>query len=188
MKNLVLKVMVAIVFVTGSYHEANSQASFLGNNSNDPVDFIGWDNTVGNPLRIRHDANRPIIFSTNTIERMRIAQWGNVAVGGVQFANPTAKFEASLRNDNAAAAPNFESTTISGLNRFQSEGDIINRAFRGSSIAGNLGGEDFNGNNFGGTFWATLASINVGVVGVAAFHENGVPGGDNLLVIMVLAS
>lgn len=38
-------------------------------------DFVGWDNTmVNDPLQIRHDANQPIEWYTNAIERMRLSQ------------------------------------------------------------------------------------------------------------------
>ena len=35
-------------------------------------DFVGWDNTNGFPLEIRHDANQPIDWYTDSIQRMRL--------------------------------------------------------------------------------------------------------------------
>lgn len=41
-------------------------------NAGSTGDFVGWDNTMLNdPLMIRHDANQPIDWYTNAIQRMR---------------------------------------------------------------------------------------------------------------------
>ena len=114
MKNTVIKLNVLIAIIC-SCNTVNSQVSILGNTSINQAHFVGWNNTVTFPLDIRHDAFQPIIFSTNATERMRIAQWGNVAVGG--SINPRAKLEVVLNNDNAAEPPFFESTALMAYNR-----------------------------------------------------------------------
>lgn len=48
------------------------QASVLGN-AGVPGDYLGWNNTmINDPLMIRHDANQPIDWYTNLIQRMRL--------------------------------------------------------------------------------------------------------------------
>jgi hypothetical protein len=54
--------------------------------TNNPVPnaFLGWDNTVGSDLEITHNhPTRPIIFSTDNIERARIAANGRTRFGCV---------------------------------------------------------------------------------------------------------
>ncbi len=172
MKNIVFNIIIVFNMMTFSFSEAKSQASFLGNNSGNPTDYSGWDNTVTFPLNIRHDAFYPIIFSTNATERMRIAQWGNVSVG--DNTNPRAKLEITLYNENAAAPPYFESTAVLAYNRFMSEepSGFVNRGIRAISEAPNNGLAQFNGSNMGGTFWARRAAFNIGVFGNASWVEN----------------
>jgi len=76
MKSLILRVIVTIVIVTCCISQGKSQVSILGNNSTNPTDYSGWDNTVTFPFQVRHDGFQPILFSTNLFERMRIAEWG----------------------------------------------------------------------------------------------------------------
>ena len=116
MKNLVLKVIVAIVIVTCSFNEAKAQASFLGNNSINQNHFVGWTNAVTFPLEIRHDGFRPILFETFTQERMRITEYGNVSIGNVNTVGP--KLEVFLHTNNASFGMGaFESRAIQGVNR-----------------------------------------------------------------------
>jgi hypothetical protein len=42
------------------------------NPGNLPTRFVGWDNTVGVPLRVEHQGNLPILFSTNGLLRTTI--------------------------------------------------------------------------------------------------------------------
>jgi len=51
--------------------EAHAQTSVLGNTPTSPgTDYVGWDNSTTVPLMIRHDANQPIEWYTNAIQRM----------------------------------------------------------------------------------------------------------------------
>lgn len=131
-------------------------------------EWLGADAASTIALDIRHRGNYPILFSTNNTTRMRIASWGNVFVGYSGFTNPTARLHVGLTNLEAATGSNFESTAIRPDNRFESEGNVVNRAFRGISHAPNFGAEEFNGINYGGSFWAREAGANVGVLGVAS--------------------
>lgn len=50
----------------------HAQVSTPANNGG-ATDFVGWDNTmVNDPLQIRHDANQPIDWYTNAIQRLRL--------------------------------------------------------------------------------------------------------------------
>ncbi|MCL4282996.1 MAG: tail fiber domain-containing protein [Flavobacteriales bacterium] len=47
------------------------QASVLGN-SGGPAHYLGWDNTNNFPLMVRHNANQPIQWYTDAVQRMRL--------------------------------------------------------------------------------------------------------------------
>jgi hypothetical protein len=116
MKNIFRLMLVLIVGVQANFTVA--QATYEGNDSSAPVgSFLGWDNTMTSiPLRIAHQANQPMIFSTNNTERFRIAEFGNVGVGtGNAGLGP--KFFSLLMNANASANP-FENIAIKGHNRY----------------------------------------------------------------------
>lgn len=45
-------------------------------------DFVGWDNTMTNdPLQIRHDANQPIQWFTDAIQRMLLQETATYGIG-----------------------------------------------------------------------------------------------------------
>jgi hypothetical protein len=60
---------------------AFSQVSTLGN-SGAATDYVGWDNAQPFPLQIRHNANQPMEFFTNSIQRIRLNHNVNYAVNG----------------------------------------------------------------------------------------------------------
>ena len=93
-----------------------SQATYEGNdNTFPPNSFLGWDATVLNdPLEIRHDANRPILFSTNGNENMEIASYRNVGVG-TAGSSIRPKFYSLLTQANASLGQGpFTSIAIMG--------------------------------------------------------------------------
>ena len=61
--------------VTGALALASGQvagqASVLGN-SGGPAHYLGWDNTNNFPLMVRHNANQPIQWYTDAVQRMRL--------------------------------------------------------------------------------------------------------------------
>ncbi|MBX2980513.1 MAG: tail fiber domain-containing protein [Flavobacteriales bacterium] len=61
--------------------EAHAQTSVLGNNPGTPgTDYVGWDNSTTVPLMIRHNANQPIGWFTDSIQRMRLNQTASGAM------------------------------------------------------------------------------------------------------------
>jgi hypothetical protein len=46
-----------------------AQISFLGNTSANPTFFVGWTVGVPNPLRVEHQGNQPIHYSTGGVRR-----------------------------------------------------------------------------------------------------------------------
>ncbi len=65
----------------------HTQASVLGNSFGSSNDYLGWDADTRFPLYIRHNNNKPIIFETDGIQRMRLEGDGRLFVGNVGSAN-----------------------------------------------------------------------------------------------------
>ncbi len=151
---------------------ADAQEWLLSGNTISGSEWFGADGSSTIPLEIRHDGDEPILLSTD-MEGIRVAEWGNVSIGGAE--TPTAKLDVKIYNDNAAEAPNFESTAIFAFNRFEApiDSDLIHRGIRSWSIQANIGEGSpyFYGTNFGGSFWAKSAFLNTGVVATAGYYE-----------------
>jgi len=58
-----------IFFLSGVYAQVTTPFNQGGSGN-----FVGWDNTVAEPLEVRHDGNFPIDFHTNLIHRMRLTR------------------------------------------------------------------------------------------------------------------
>jgi hypothetical protein len=76
MKAKFLNLLLVFIVMANVSH---SQVSTPSNSNGISSDYLGWDATVtgqGNTaiLEINHLGNQPIIFSTGTIERMRLDQ------------------------------------------------------------------------------------------------------------------
>jgi len=66
-----------------AYLSSHAQVSFESNSSFTPTHFVGWDNTGGFPLNIRHDASaQPVDFWTNNLRRMRINSTASETIFG----------------------------------------------------------------------------------------------------------
>jgi len=163
MKNIGLKVLIAIIIVSCSCSEVKSQVSFLGNNSTDPTDYAGWNNTVTFPLQIRHDANQPILFSTNGNENMEITSYRNVGVG-IAGSSARSKLYARLTQANASFGQGpFASVALMGENLFSLvQQNAQNIGVRGISTGISPVGGLMN-NNIGGSFQSFNAERNIGV-------------------------
>jgi len=64
---LIRPLIVAVGLV--GFSQAHGQASVLGH-AGGPGDHLGWDNTNGFPLEVRHDGNQPIEWYTDALRRM----------------------------------------------------------------------------------------------------------------------
>ena len=182
MKNSIIKLkLVSILMLTTISLCAQFPDWNTAGNNLSGGEWFGADGTSSIPLEIRHDGDEPILLSTD-MEGIRVAEWGNVSIGGA--ASPTAKLDVKIYNGNEAQAPNFESTAIFAFNRYQApiDSDLINRGIRSWSIQSNVGEGSpyFYGTNFGGTFWAKSAYLNTGVVAVVGPTE--MPGGGENLI------
>jgi hypothetical protein len=85
MKKTVQKISLIIGLLVTT--QANAQVS-VANNAAGGGNYVGWNNTVGVPLQIRHNADQEIHTFTNNLRRMIIANGGgtgnpggNVALG-----------------------------------------------------------------------------------------------------------
>jgi len=65
-----------IFFLSGVYAQVTTPFNQGGSGN-----FVGWDNTVINdPLEIRHDANQPIQWYTDSIQRMQLYSTQNSTI------------------------------------------------------------------------------------------------------------
>jgi hypothetical protein len=156
----------------------------FNDNGGPPGAFVGWDNTVGDPLEVRHDGNRPILFSTNGNENMEIASYRNVGVG-TQGVAIRPKFYARLTPANASVSP-FASMAIFGENAFIGGFTSQNVGVRGMSIG--ISAPSNLANNIGGSFQSYGAWRNIGV-DILISAVGGVPNpGDHGWGIRVVAT
>jgi len=157
-----MKYLIQIILVLLFGAEVNlvsGQASWIGhNNTAPPGSYLGWDNSVTFPLRIANDANQPILFRTNSIERMRIESFGNVGIGTF---NNGPKLQTILTNANASTTT-FRSIAIEGHNRFMwSDSQEFNQI----GVRGVSDGNNSNQilRNTAGDFLARNAFQNIGL-------------------------
>lgn len=90
-----------------------SQVSILGNVTNDPFDYLGWNTSTNFDLEIKHEASFPIKFFTNNTERMRVTPLGSVLVGQSSAINP-ARLDVLGRNTAIRALANSPSNNNFG--------------------------------------------------------------------------
>jgi hypothetical protein len=184
MKNI-FKLFLALCLSLQVYF-ADAQVSWLGNdNSAPPGSFVGWDSSVTtDPLRIAHEANQPILFSTNGNQNMEIASYRNVGVG-TQGVAIRPKFYSRLTPANASVSP-FASMAIFGENAFIGGFTSQNVGVRGMSIG--ISAPSNLANNIGGSFQSYGAWRNIGV-DILISAVGGVPNpGDHGWGIRVVAT
>ena len=69
-----------MLFLAGGY----AQVTTAFNQPNLPNnDFVGWDNSVAEPLEVRHDGNFPIEWWTDAIQRMLLKESAAYNIGGL---------------------------------------------------------------------------------------------------------
>ena len=163
MKKLIVKTFFSVTLTVFCHSIAFTQVSTLGNFSADQADFVGWDNNVSFELSVRHDGFRPIIFSTNGNERMRVLRYGNIGVGtGTAEVRP--KMMSFLDNSNASLLESsfFQSVSIFGHNRYSTIGeeDMEHIAIQALCDGDN---QPEGHRNTAGDFVARYAFQNVGV-------------------------
>jgi len=129
-----------------------------GGNNISGTEWFGADNTSTVPLLLVHRANQPMIFSTNSTERMRIAEFGNVGVGtGASGLGP--KFFSVLMNSNASSST-FENIAIKGHNRYFAAEPQDHVGINGICDGSN---DDEGMRNIAGWFFARNAFQNIGL-------------------------
>jgi hypothetical protein len=125
MKNIYKLVLVLCVGVQSQSIDA--QVTFEGNDATAPPgSFVGWDNSVSDPLEVRHDGNRPILFSTNGNENMEIASYRNVGVG-TQGVAIRPKFYSRLTPANAPLRWVCNPAAVSRQIKFKSSNLLANQ-------------------------------------------------------------
>jgi hypothetical protein len=61
--------------------DSKSQVTVPFNTNSSAGDFVGWDNSVTIPLRIKHDANFDMEFYTNATQKMTLKNTGELGIG-----------------------------------------------------------------------------------------------------------
>ena len=71
------------MFFIASMQLTYAQATIEQNYPQSGNEYLGWDADTQFPLYVRHSNNKPIIFETDGIQRMRIEGDGRFFVGNV---------------------------------------------------------------------------------------------------------
>jgi hypothetical protein len=114
-----------------------AQASTAANNPFAQTDFLGWDANTNLDLEIRHDGPRPIIFSTNQLERMRLTPDGTLLIG---VTTPTFTGGSKLEVQSTTLGNTAISGVALGANiinvggYFRSSGSTVAIGLRGEAI------------------------------------------------------
>ena len=113
------KQLFLIVCLLVSSIQSNAQVSTAFNNVGSWTnEYVGWDNGMGVPLRIKHEANEPIEFYTNTgagtfgTPKMTLANTGELGLGTT---SPSSWFHILTNGSGTVAASEVFRTDVPAM-------------------------------------------------------------------------